>query len=396
MTLSLPRLLFGAAVVVLAGFAWLDAAAASMFRINPDFVLGFRPGDPQSLRVVVDRRTLGEKIIQPTAEEARTLRAALLQRPLSESILRQLAMADRLDGRSQQAMRLLDVSNRVSRRDLLTELLLAEHAARANEPETALRHFDAAMSANSQASELMFGPLAKTLEEPDFQGYVARYLSRPWAPAFLDAAVRSSDPVDLLATVTKNDAVQREERFRRFRGDLVTRLVNEGYPAEAFAYAAKGPAEEAAPIAVVGFTRKTTDPGLGPLLWRLANTGGIFASLSDSTLVIDIDAASTGTAVQRIFALAPGAYALAANARATDLTEEMSGEWQVACLVRGAIRPLAQVRVAFPAEAQVTRLPFRIPQGCEAALVALTVHNLDDQRDAQIEITGFTLDKAGA
>lgn len=395
--LSPARLAFGVLVVALACFAWLDATAAAMYRINPDLVLKIKPGDPRSLNVAVDRRTLSEGgITQPSPQEAAALREALLERPLSVSILRQLAMAEQIEARTPHAARLLDISNRISRRDLLTELLLSERAARANRPVESLRHFDAALSTNAEASSLMFGPLARTLEQPDFRPYVARHLDRPWGPAFLDAAVRTARSTDLLATVVQNPAVQQQERFRRFRGDLISRLVNEGYPALAFEYAAKGPEAEAAPIKVVGFTRATTDARLGPLLWRMANAGGVYSSLSGSTVVVDVDPASTGNAVERLFALPPGSYALAASTRVTDHSENLSADWQVACLARGKARLLARSAAPLGSREGAVRAPFRIDESCQAVRIALVVHNLDDQRDAEIEITHFAIEKPGA
>ena len=322
------------------------------------------------------------------------MRRALLDRPLSGTILRQLAMADQLEARTSYAKRLLELSNRVSRRYLLTELLLSQHAALANKPAESLRHFDAALSTHSKASPLLFPPLANTLVDPVFRPYVAGYLTRQWAPAFLDHAVRTQNPTHVLSTVEKNSAVQREERFRRFRGDLVTRLVNEGHPKLAFAYAAKAPKAESAPIEVVGFTKASTDPSLGPLLWRLSNTNGIYSSLSGDAVLVDIDAASTGNAVERIFALGPGVYAVTATTKVIDRTDGLGGEWIAACLSSGEAKVIARASVRLAESDGVTRMPIRIDRSCEAALIALKLRNLDDQRDAEIEIGSFAIEKS--
>ena len=388
--------LAGVIALVLMYAAWVDAAAMALTSPSPQLVLRIKPGDAQALSAVVDQRTLAQnKITQPSKAEAARLREALRDRPLSGSILRQLAVADEIEARTPRADRLLTLSNRISRRYLLTELLLSQNAARANRPAESLRHFDAALSTHSKASSLLFPPLAGTLVDPTFRPYVAGYFHRRWAPAFLDLAIRTGKPTDVLATVVLNPLVQREERFRRFRGDLVTRLVNEGHPKLAFDYAAKAPKAESAPIGVVGFTKATTDPTLGPLLWRLSNTNGIYASLSGSAVVVDVDPASTGTAVERIFALDPGRYTILASSKVEDASGGLNGEWTALCLAGGTGRVLARTKAGFAQDERDTRLPVSLGPDCEALYVGLKITNLDDQRDAEIEISRFTIEKSG-
>jgi hypothetical protein len=389
------HVLASALALVAAYFAWLDATAAVMYRINPALVVRLKPGDPQSLSVAVDQRTLAKSITQPSPEDARRLAKTLVARPLSASTLRQLAMADQLEGNSPKAARLLDLSDRVSRRELLTELLLSNSAAQHGQPEVAMRHFAAALSTQPEALSLLFPPLANTLRQARFQPVIARYLDREWAPAFLDYAVRHADPADLLAAVQANPAVQREDRFHRFRGDLIVNLVRAGHPALAFAYAAKVPAEDSAALKIVGFNRRTTEPGLGPLLWRLGNSGGVYASLAGPTVLVDIDPASTGLALERIFALAPGSYTIGATTKAVDLSEDLSAEWQAECLRGEEMTVLGRWKAQVASSAQRARLPIRVDSLCEGVRVTLTVHNLDDQQDAEVEVSDFELAKGG-
>jgi hypothetical protein len=395
LTFRPAKILVGVVALIAAYFAWVDAGATVLYRINPGFVLSIEPGDPRSLSAAVDRRTLAERLTQPSSDEVRQLREALQERPLSASILRQLAVADEVEGRTPKAARLLDLAHRVSRRDLLTQLLLSNLAVRSGRPDAAMRHFAAVLSAKPAASSLLFPPLTETVREERFQPVIARYLDWEWGPAFLDYAVRHADPADLLATVLQNGQVQREDRFRRFRGDLIVSLVNAQRPGLAFDYAGKLAERESAPIKVAGFTAETIDPGLGPLLWRLSNTNGIYASLAGPAVVVDIEPASTGVAVERIFALREGTYVMSVTGKATDLIANLAGEWLVECADKGK-KVLGRLETGFASEAQRVRLPIRVDQTCEAIRVSLSLRNLDDQAAGEVELSNFELMMEGS
>jgi hypothetical protein len=388
-------MILGAVALVLALLAWRDAVATTLFAINPEFVLEIAPDDARALSASVDRRTLTDKIERPSPAEALRLRDALHARPLSASILRQLAMAEDVEARTANGRRLLLLADRISRRDLLTEILLSNGFAREDRPAAALRKFDAALSANTRASTVLFPTLAATLAQPRFRPLAARYLDRRWGAAFLDFAVRSARPTDVLATVLHNPAVQRDDRFKRFRGDLITRLANEGHVRRAFAYARRAPADEAAPLRRVGFDRATTSSAYVPLTWRLANANGVFAAFTGETIAIDIDPASTGPALVRVFDLIPGRYRVAMDSLATDRSDNLAGKWEVRCL-RGDEAPLL---AAFPLS--LTDAPrrigttFAVGRECGGVRLALTVHNLDDQQDAEIELARFGLERQG-
>jgi hypothetical protein len=123
----------------------------------------------------------------------------------------------------------------------------------------------------------------------------------------------------------------------------------------------------------------------------LGNSGGVYASLAAPAVVVDIDPASTGVALERIFALKPGSYTIAATTRATDLSEDLTADWQVECLRGKEKTVLGHAEAPLASSAQRDRLSLRVDDLCEAVRVALTVHNLDDQRDAEVEVSNFAL-----
>lgn len=385
------------AAVALAGAALSlkDASANALARINPEAVLAFSPGDARALSARLDRATLVGTPRQPTPQEARQVREGLKSRPLSSDILRQMATADHIEGLTPRSRKLLNLANRVSRRDALTEILLSNAYARAENAEAALPHFDAALSTTRGADTIMFPVLAQTVALPRFRPLLGEYLTRTWGEDFLQYAVRNARPEHMLELVRNVPAVQTNPRYAQFRSELITRLAIANRPRAALEYAQRVTDDRAAFAGRPGFDKQTTDATFEPLTWRLANAEGIYSNYNGKAVSVSADPASTGLALERYWPLQPGAYLLTITSGAAGVPSRFQANWQLECIGDAAARPLSSFALPVGPELRETLHGFRVGSTCEAVRAALNIANVDDQAVAELQIDRFTLVRAG-
>lgn len=190
--------------------AVLAAIAIVMLRHSLAYVV--RPFDPAlALRLDPGNAEVAaarsEQLLRndPAArDEAETLaRRALRRSPLSAAGARMLATTRDLAGDTVAARRLMAYSERLSRRDLPTQLWLIETAVARNDIEGALRHYDIALRSTEASKALLFPVLINALAQPAVvHGLIATIAARPaWADAFLEAASRGAADMGGMATL---------------------------------------------------------------------------------------------------------------------------------------------------------------------------------------------------
>ncbi len=104
--------------------------------------------------------------------------ASLRREPLDGAALRNLALLAQGEGEAESAQELLLMSETVSRRDLRTNVLLAQvFASDADFPATVSR-FDQALRTSSNARREILPLLYQALAQPEAQGIVAQMLAR--------------------------------------------------------------------------------------------------------------------------------------------------------------------------------------------------------------------------
>jgi hypothetical protein len=388
---SVRWIIAGCIALAGAGLALLDAGVNVFYRTNPGLVLAVNPAEPRALPLTIDALILSGQRRQPSAQDTALLRQALHTMPFSSRILRQLAMSYSFEGRAPESVKLLDMANRVSRRDLLTEAMLSDAAARRGDPEAAMRHMDAALSTNRRAATVIFPLLARAMPYPDFGAVAARYLGRPWADEFLLYAAQNGFAENARKIAVTYPPAQREERFADFRGELLPHLVTEGHAASAFDYARKMAGRDGSFLTNPDLTQATANPVFAPLSWRLINGEGIYAELVGTGVLVSIDPGSRGVALERLFQLSPGTWQIAVNRSQVENGEQLLTEWRVDCLVGKTAQPVG----AFPmpttgAQARFAR-SITLTRSCDALRVGLFVHNLDDQRESEFRLDGFSL-----
>jgi hypothetical protein len=103
-----------------------------------------------------------------------------------------------LMGRSEQSRRLFTYSQRLSRRELRTQIWAIEDAVSRDDIPKALHHYDIALRTSRDTPQLLFPVLVSAISEPDIRRELVRKLTtRPqWSEGFLDYAAVNGPHVE--------------------------------------------------------------------------------------------------------------------------------------------------------------------------------------------------------
>lgn len=188
-----------AVTAVVAGYVTVShTMAQGMRRTDPARAYSLAPYDGRFTGALAQQR-LGEGLSGAASIAAvETLaQRALRQDPTVVSGVASLGLVRLQQGNAAAAGRLLAYAERLSRRDLPTQLWAIEDAVARNDPAGALRHYDIALRTSKQAPELLFPILASAIADPDVRNALIAFLRRKpqWTAAFIGYVAGSdADP----------------------------------------------------------------------------------------------------------------------------------------------------------------------------------------------------------
>lgn len=388
--------------LVLAVVATRDALVQNAARGRPDFVLRLDPTNATALNTQFRNELEGQPGAPPApppalGDWAARARASLRAAPLSAAMVRMVS-ADPAQS-PKQAEATLHLAERLSRRDVLTQLALIETAVNAGQVDTALRHYDHALSIYPDMRTILFPLLANGMAEPDIQrGIVAlARRQRPWiAPFFAFAVQSSSAPQAVAATLaTLDHGPQALGDARAHEAALANRLAATGDYALARRVAMRAAGTDAAAIDRAGFSAATWGQPTRPLTWSATEDDSIDAQLQgDDQLAISVLPGRAGLAIFRMLVRTPGAYRFTAHAAApADLTAT-GGRWGILCLQAGGKTGPSLADIPVAAGKSTSTALISIPAACAAVRVAFSIDNVNGSSDAGILLRDIALSPA--
>ena len=322
--------------------------------------------------------------------------AELRTEPLDATAMRQLAML--ANSRQQDAGReITTAAERITRRDLATQFMLLDAAARGGQSATALVHYDRALSLNPAAGEKLFPILAGAVVEPQIRVELARYAGQPWFAAFVNSALASkADPSALLDLLLRAKPRLSAEDKDGIASGLARQLISEGQFAAARDVIGQLSGNLAAAINDFSFSTQTTDPRLGSLGWTFANDDAVETTLGASgRLDLRIASEQSGAVAERVTLLAPGNYAMtqvltypadAPHARIT---------WDAHCLDGPTKQSILHDEASTGQSSPVHRTEFSVPSDCSAQAWRLSAAAQTTQFASAARITDLILSKPG-
>lgn len=303
-------------------------------------------------------------------------RAALRQDPTAVAAASTLAINVQILGDARGADRLANYAERLSRRDLATQVLLIENAVSRNDVPGALRHYDIALRATSKSSGILFPVLAGAIADPEIRPALTRTLANrpPWSALFLEyASANSPDP--RATSLVFTDLVRRGYPISEMsRTLLIDTLASRGLFDDAWSFYASF--RQGANRQHSRDTELTADL-IHPTVfdWRAITDGGISASLQRGMLDFAAPSSVGGTLAEQVQLLAPGQYGIVGHSIGIDQSQGSSPYWQLRC--RDG-RELGRIDVPNSASANGNFAgQFTVPAGCPTQVLALTAKPSD-------------------
>jgi hypothetical protein len=371
---------------VAAGWLTMAVSAAGVFRsVRPDLVLKLQPADARAHATLADRaarQVASDRLAAPRIGRLAT--AALQRDPTIVAAWRLLALSAGLQGHENLSARLFFFSQRLSRRDLPTQLWMIEWRVRQNDVAGALRHYDIALRTSPSSSELLMPILVAATSEPKIIDPLAAVLRRdpPWSRSFYtrfaEGAPSAENAVRLLAQIGRDRGLSNREALV----PLVARFAERGHGAAALqVYRLVGGGDGGAPglIRNGGFERSNVVP---PLDWQLseeAEYGAVQEPIENAgqgtVLSIRAESGAGGTVARQMLVLRPGAYRL--RLRGGRVVDRLPARlyWSLKC-AGGSREPLLDSGFSPGAVAATFRVP---ATQCQAQWLEIGV--LGDSRE---------------
>lgn len=385
---------------VLAAIAW-RAAASQVFPSSAyDHLTPFSTNDGEALSNKFESELVAKGSIPDPGRWVSAARQVLFRNPLEADVVRVAAMSmlatDRQVDQARSRMRLAE---RVSARDLETQLWLLEDAASHDDVAGTLSHYDRALSVFPRTSDLLFPILTAALDDPQIRAELVPYIrhNRPWAYMFVGTAVdqakNTEDVADLLARTGGSRSVPGNRPLETM---MLKKLVSNGQIVVAKHYAdgmAVTP-EMREGLRAFGFSQATSAADLRPFTWSFVEDLSIQTQFERAEgLRVATSSGISGVAADRVMVLVPGKWRFTQKIELPSFSPIANATWLVTCLTREGPREIFKQRLPQESGRRNISVTFDVDQSCLATRFRLTVFGQDDQEDSTLTIRSVELHK---
>lgn len=324
------------------------ALAEAIAKADPARAHALAPGNGR-VTALLARLSLARRSDQAGRLEAEQLaRRALRQDPMAVPAAAVLAASAELRGDTRTGQRLLSYAERLSRRDLETQLILVEVSVANQDIAGALRHYDTALRTSRAAPDLLFPVLAAAVAEPAVRRELVRTLGRrpAWTGDFVNY-VGGHGPVpaataDLLLGLQRARVPVSEGA----RAETINLLVAHGGPEAAWSfYAASAGITNRSRSRDAHFEAGLQAPSIFD--WMPVNDGSVATALQRSAVggsfVFSAPPTVGGPLLRQAEMLPHGDYVLQGVSADVDQSEASLPYWTLTCRADG--RELGRVVV---------------------------------------------------
>lgn len=329
--------------------------------------------------------------------DADAIKATLRGHPLNARALSVLGLHEiSRSGSDSVGAPYMELADRLSRRDPISQLWLIEAASNAGNVGEAIRHYNAALSVKPELSAQLFPVLMDALRYPEVQSALRkRFLeSAPWTPAFFKNVASSAGLNDVLMLAWPMAAQLRGTEFEEANAEVVYRLAAMGSSDKAMQYAERiFPGFSHPKFAKFSVSPFTLDRRLGKLAWQLTDNESISA-ISDASGNVDVNAqpGARDPAMARDVIVAPNqTYELQQTIQNVSVIKMSSIRWRAKCI---SIRDTPIIwEQSVPVDKYYRyKNTIKIPSNCRLLRIELTLFGPEGQLPAEIKISNLDLE----
>jgi hypothetical protein len=363
-----------------AGLAWLSIAVsyANYYgKRDPAAALAMFPADARA-RANEAEAELGnlkgeESELGELTERARSV---IERDPTVIDAWRLIGSIASMRGQDDSASGIMRFAERLSRRDLRTQLWLMNESGRRGRLDELIAHADIALRISPANSAMLSAAMIEASASPPIARRLVSVLAADprWERDFSYQLAHSMAPGDRVAALVAPLADDEEERAIMI--PIVQRLVTQRDYSNAwnvYRLLKQQPSASAGEVRDGGFD--DTSVPIAPFDWTLGDTGRVRGERRASpaggvALFIRAEPGARGSAATQLVVMAPGSYSLRFQAGQGEDTNSGAIEWRVAC-ANAPERIVGQGRLV-PAAPGGSRFSqnVTIPAGCAAQLLS--------------------------
>ena len=375
--------------------AWLalNASLANILRSGDSYGLASFVDDPVRSVLTLSRFDSNGRPRTISPAERIMAKSALIKEPLLPEAVWLLQPQDAT--KPEGDLRILQLSERLTRRDQETELSLAGKMVSNGDASAALVHLDHSLLARDQYTDAQISQLAAALEDPALRSMLARYAPRPWMGQVLRSAFANGpDPLAVASFVTEA-GITPEQAEKANLPVLLRRLVHADQMAKAQEVARSFGWKGDIGSHGFAFSRASTDQRFVPLTWTPTQSDAIDGQIVDNgALRFEVQAGKGGQVLSRMTALQPGTYVLGFTAAVQGEGQAPTFRWALQCgLDRNGLVtweqsvPLTQQKLRF-------RTRIEIPSMCSIQLWTVRASAFDSQLSSIVELDQMSMNEA--
>ncbi len=365
------------AAILLAVLAARDAAVLATASRYPQFAAKLAPANATAIVHVFDNTVLSSGDLRQNFKGwVAASRQALRADPLNASAIRLLAyVTELLPGGQPRARRLMSLSERASRRDVLAQVWLIEDAVSRGDVRGALDHYDRALLVKPGMAGTLVPILVAATSEPLVRAALVPYLraDRAWTRPFLSVAVsKSEDPVAIADLFRRYGGSKTVPAHAEFETRLLARFVDDGNVAGArsFAMTLGMPAG----ANKLQFTEASTAARFHPLTWTLYDGPDGSAALSaGDALKVSVSPEKRIVAASRMITPAAALLLLRQRVNFPDSAAAPLVTWQAFCRSASGPERFWTRDLPISAGGETVQMPLDLPSGCQAIQLDLVL-----------------------
>jgi hypothetical protein len=382
-------------VLITAAVAW-GAAVSAVVGINrlerPQTATRFSAHDPRALTELA-----AYKIAAGDSKTAdRLLRRAIAQQAFLPKAFGLMAAVAYQEDQDARAVRLMDMSRKLSRRDAVTSSLYIQRATDKGDVASLLKNYDIALRTNVDLNQQLAPKLAAALDVAEFKPYFRDIVRNqpPWLGQVVMIALHNtknpSQLADLLMTAGRlpDAAIQKTAE-----STLLSKIAEVGDWSMLRRYYLSLPNASPALLTDPGFSAKSIDPAHAPISWMLASEVAVEAGFFDGPAKPKLNgvaySGSRGAFANKRLLLSPAAYTLSIKSSGFDPDGSAQAWASVFCYTAEG----RQLLVSLPLVNGVRSAQLTINNACAAQSIELGLAGGDSQDGAEINIESLSLSR---
>ncbi len=383
-------LLGGAALSLVLLLSSLSAATQIS---NPNVSLGFDSNNAVAKAALADQMFVASRGRRSNWVDL--AKQSLRDEPINTRAVRLLYSAQQLDKKKASANALLSLADRITRRDVLTQILLIEANVEKDNIGETLKHYDTALTTSIEARDILFPILAEAMSDQSILTQLAVLFKneRPWRMGFLYHAGFKPERLDqTLWLLNRVGPLPKDAYSRAFERQMLTQLTTlRRYPEARNFFKNMQDAPQSL-LTSLSFENSIRHADLRPMAWDLNVSGNADVQLltggaegEHPQMSAHVWSGPTSTLARKLAYLLPGRYVIQIKTKVDGLAKGGMVQWTASCARREPSNQIGEVASADNHEGwSTTNLQFSVTPDCQAVELAFLANAGDSQNGADI------------